>query len=124
MRPRTTSRWDTEGYRIVLANQVSFTPGFSQVSCVKLRSGKPFKRFRLLLILPVTRLKPGVNENHSLQMEDSMSGLEPIIIYTAGGLTLSLTALRFLLHESSKSRLCKRLIAEVRAPLRISKDVE
>jgi len=54
-----------------------------------------------------------------------MSGLEPIIIYTAGGLTLSLTALRFLLHESIIIvRLCKRLIAEDRAPLRISKDVE
>ncbi len=49
------------------ANPVSFTPGFfSQVNCAKLRSGNRLKRFPLLQTLPITRLKPGVNENLDL----------------------------------------------------------
>ena len=53
-------------FQIVGYVPVSFTAGFSQVNCVKLRSGNRLKRFPLLLTLPITRLKPGVNENHGL----------------------------------------------------------
>ncbi len=48
------------------ANPVSFTPDSSQVNCARLRSGNRLKRFPLLLTLPITRLKPGVNENLDL----------------------------------------------------------
>ena len=50
-------------------NPVSFTPGFSQVNCAKQRLETVLKvsgRFPLLLTLPITRLKPGVNENVDL----------------------------------------------------------
>src|SRR5204863_8593224 len=50
-------------------NPVSFTPGFSQVNCAKQRLETVLKvsgRFPLFLTLPITRLKPGVNENVDL----------------------------------------------------------
>ncbi|HKR58479.1 MAG TPA: hypothetical protein VJS64_02000 [Pyrinomonadaceae bacterium] len=46
-----------------------------------------------------------------------MSGLEPLIIYIAGALLLTITASRFLLQELiSLVHLYKKLIAAVRAP--------
>ncbi len=47
-----------------------------------------------------------------------MSGLESIIVYTAGALLLAITASRFLIQESiALVRLFKELVAEVRQPL-------
>jgi hypothetical protein len=47
-----------------------------------------------------------------------MSGFESIIIYTAGGLLLTITASRFLIQESiTLVKLFKELRAEVRKPL-------
>ena len=34
-----------ESHRIFRTNPVSFTPGFSQVKCARLKVWKPFKRF-------------------------------------------------------------------------------
>ena len=42
---------------------VSFTPGFSQVNCAKLRFGNRLNGFPPAPETPITRLKPGVNEN-------------------------------------------------------------
>jgi|GEM_PF-1849107 len=47
-----------------------------------------------------------------------MSGLESIIVYTAGALLLSITASRFLIQEFiALVKLFKELMAEVRKPL-------
>jgi len=54
--------WTLKAVEFFGIDPVSFTPGFSQVNCAKLRSGNRLKRFPLLLTTD-HRPKPGVNKN-------------------------------------------------------------
>ncbi len=57
-----------------LGHLISFTPGFSQVNCARLRLETVLKRFPILLTFPVTRLKPGVNENQPSFVQSPLIG--------------------------------------------------